>query len=231
MKTKDQLAEEVAVEVGEDWADAAVKAQFRKWVDWAYRRVLHLGRLPRQAATHTITLATGVATYSVDLGILDIRVAQGVSGSTLLNLAYEPLTGIVRKKQRNLLDTGKPVLWEWEGYDTGTLKRKIRVWPVPSSSYGGVTITLYTFDAAVDLANGDTIPADEPLLDVIHDGVRYQHALDTGVPAMIQARRTDFVELGLQPLGQRYVAPGRGGSRLDLNAQDPSLSLAPASNS
>lgn len=174
-KTKNQMAQDVMTELGEDTSDSSLVSLFEGFVQRVYDDIGSEARWSFQVAEEDITTVASTETYKIGVDVHDIS-----------SMRIDPTDEQVEYKSRDELvykgvdmdETGRPRFWYDAGFDSATSKQQISLWPIPDAIY---TIEVHTQGAPKSLATGDTIPVPNEFLSLIFEGVLalgYRHEKD-----------------------------------------------------
>lgn len=159
--TKNELAQELAVEAGEQFDDIDVKEQFESWVQQAVDSVYAVSPWFYRNSEETINTVASTKTYT--LAASKIRdVAIGTK-----HIVYAPVERLI-SRQKNLALLGQPDYWYLDGLDASN-QLKISFQPVPDAVYA---VTVHGTQRPADLASGDTIPLPKEFLEAVRSKVR-----------------------------------------------------------
>jgi hypothetical protein len=174
-KTKNQMAQDVMTELGEDTGTATLVTLFEGFVQRVYDDVGSEARWSFQFAEEDITTVASTETYGVAIDVHDIS-----------SMRIDPTDEQVEFKSRddlvragvNMDEEGRPRFWYDAGFDATTSKQQISFWPIPDAVY---TVEVHTQGAPAQLATGDTLPVPNEFLSLIFEGVLalgYRHEKD-----------------------------------------------------
>lgn len=224
--TVDTLANEMATEMGEEYADLDVADQYLTWVKEVVRKVYAAGRWASANNVETITMATGTASYTLDSTTSEVKSVRIPStGSKVIYSTVERLIA----KDKDLEDTGEPDYWWYDGLDASA-SLKIRFYPVPTTAQNGVSVQLWVQKRPPSLTDTAVIPLPGEFIDVVRDGVRAKaRANENNLEGAMLAKQ-DFME-GMQLLGARFATPPKAGSTMPLKLKLKQIHQAPADGS
>lgn len=161
--TKNELAQELAVEAGEQYDDIDVKEQFEAWVQQAIDAVYAVSPWFYRNSEETVVTAASTKTYTLAAATSKIRdVAIGTT-----HIVYSPIERLIARG-KDLSAAGPPVYWYFDGLDASN-QLKISFQPVPS---GVQNVTVFGIQRPADLASGDTIPLPKEFLNAVRLKVR-----------------------------------------------------------
>lgn len=202
--TKNQLAQELAIEAGEQFDDIDVKAQFEDWVQQAVDEIMSASPWFFRNVTETVNTVASTATYTLGASTSSIRdIAYGTT-----HIVYAPIERLIARG-KSLTVTGTPEYWYFAGMDSSN-QLKISFQPVPNAA---LAITVHGVARPVALASGDTIPLPHEYLNAVRAKVRSLLAFsdkDYQSAAMFE----QGFQAALGRLAQQYAGLVRPPSRL-----------------
>ena len=224
--TVNTLANEMATEMGEEFADLDVAEQFLTWVKEVVRKVYAAGRWASANNVETITMANGTASYTLNSSTSEVKsVRIPTSGTKIIYSSVERLIA----KDKDLEDSGEPDYWWYDGLDAAA-SLKIRFYPVPGASQDSVSVQLWVQKRPPILGDTDVIPLPGEFIDVVRDGVRAKaRANENNLDGAMLAKQ-DFIE-GMQLLGARFASPPKIGSTMPSKLKLKQIHQAPADGS
>jgi len=202
--TKNQLAQELAIEAGEQFDDIDVKSQFEDWVQQAVDGIISVSPWFFNNVVETFATANGTATYTLGASTSSIRdIAIGTT-----HIVYAPIERLIARG-KDLSLAGTPEYWYFAGMDSSN-QLKISLQPVPNSV---ATVTVHGTARPADLASGATIPLPQEYLNAVRAKVRALLAFsdkDYNAVGMFEQQYQQLVG----GLAQRYAGLVRPPSRL-----------------
>lgn len=218
--TVEQLAEEIATEQGESYADQDVRLQMIGWVKEVVDDVIHYCEWTFRYATQALVSSPGVATYPLLPDTTAVRaVSDDASG---LPVSFVDLSALV-SRGISLTATGNPSIAAFAGEQDGVLL--VRLWPVPVSAR---TYTFLTLKASPTLADTDTLPLPAPLLKAVRAGVRARY-FENADDGNGQQREMKKYEQELMRQRESFVFSGALNRRMgvtDLPARSTGFDIA-----
>lgn len=211
--TRDQLAQELATELGEQYGDLDVADQFQKWVDEAYLDIAASARWFWLNALVTVVPVAAQAEYSLT-DTSEVRIIT-INSDPPGRVAYSTVERLISRGE-TLVEEGTPRAWYKSGGSGAALK--ISLWPVPSAAFValGAAAHLKVFTVARPTgsiaADPVTLLMDE-FIPVLRDGVRYRARMADEDTEGARAFHTLYSE-GLSALVQKHHGPEAGGSSL-----------------
>jgi hypothetical protein len=202
--TKNQLAQELAIEAGEQFDDIDVKAQFEDWVQQAVDGIISVSPWFFNNTVETFSTVASTATYTLGASTSSIRdIAMGTT-----HIVYAPIERLIARG-KDLTLAGTPEYWYFSGMDASN-QLKISLQPVPNAVK---TITVHGIARPASLASGDTIPLPEEYMNAVRAKVRSLLAFsdkDYNAVGMFEQQYQQLVG----GLAQRYAGLVRPPSRL-----------------
>lgn len=161
--TKTQLAQELAIEAGEQFDDIDVKSQFEDWVQQAVDAVYSVSPWFFRNLTDPINTVGSTVTYTLSATVAKIRdIALGTA-----HIVYAPIERLIARG-KSLTVEGTPEYWYYAGVDSNN-QLQISFQPVPDGVHA---ITVHASQRPADLASGDTIPLPKEYLNAVRIKVR-----------------------------------------------------------
>lgn len=216
MPTLNQIAEEMALEVGEQYGDLDVADQFQKWAQEAIDEVYSDTRWFFKNAVEDVSPVAGTAEYQLSSTVSEIRDIRIPALTT--RIAYFPIERI-NARGWSLSEAGTPKAWYHSG--TGTAgELKISFYPVPDAAFitaiaADPVIEVHTLKRPPQLGISDNVPLPQEYIRLIKDGVRYRVCLGDKDMQGYEASRRSFME-GLMRLNNRFHGAEGGGSSLRI---------------
>lgn len=202
--TKNQLAQELAIEAGEQYDDIDTKLQFEDWVGQAVDAVYAVSPWFFRNITETVNTVNGTVVYTLGASTSKIRdIAYGTT-----HIVYAPIERLIARG-KSLTATGTPAYWYFDGLDSSN-QIKISFQPVPDAVYA---ITVHGVQRPADLASGDTIPLPKEYLNAVREKVRALLAYSDKDYNSVQLFTQSF-ENQLKGLSEQYAGLVRPPSRL-----------------
>jgi hypothetical protein len=202
--TLNDLAQELAIEAGEQYDDIDVKAQFEDWVQQAVDAVYAVSPWFFRNITETVNTVAATATYT--LGATTSKIRDIAYGTT--HIVYAPIERLIARG-KSLTASGTPAYWYFNGVDSSN-QLKISFQPVPDAAYA---ITVHGVQRPADLSSGDTIPLPKEYLNAVRGKVRSLLAFsDKDYQSAAMFEQAFQQEVGL--LSQQYAGLVRPPSRL-----------------
>jgi hypothetical protein len=226
MATPSDVAEELALEFGEQFSDTDIADQFIRWVKEKYQEIALTSRLFFKNAEHPLTLEPEGSTYSLPASVAEPRVIYLYGSGATEGAATDPtdigFTSVARRvnympierltaRGANLNEAGQPKVFYIVGFD-GDVALEIRVWPVPAIYYGA---TVYASDRPATLDDDDTIPLPEEYIVALKNGVRAMVYTNDNNPQQAEMAESKYVQL-LMTLNSRFSGPPPSASRLQI---------------
>lgn len=214
MPTKAQLAQDLAVEAGEQYDDIDIKEQFEEWVQQAVDEVYAGSPWFFRNAQEDITTAAATKSYTLGATVAQIRdmvvtaVPVGQESVDGRHITYAPVERLIAHG-KDLDAAGAPMYWYFYGVGTGT-ELKVAFQPVPDDIY---TITVHELLRPADLSSSDTIPLPKEYLTAVRSKARYYLAMSDGRPQDAAIFEQGF-QAQMQQLAGTFAGLGRGPSRL-----------------
>lgn len=216
MPTKAQLAQDLAVEAGEQYDDIDIKEQFEEWVQWAVDEVYAGSPWFFRNASGDITTANGTKVYTLGSTVAQVRdmVVTGVpAGQESIDgrhIVYAPVERLIAHGN-DLDEAGAPKYWYFAGVDSSTAL-KVAFQPVPNGIF---TVTVHELQRPADLGSDDSIPLPKEYLTAVRDKVRFFLAMSDGRVQDAGVFQQGFAAL-MQQLAAQYSGLSRGPSRLRI---------------
>lgn len=202
--TKTQLAQELAIEAGEQFDDIDVKAQFEDWVGQAVDAVYAVSPWFFRNLTETVNTVGSTATYTLGANTSKIRdIALGTT-----HIVYAPIERLIARG-KSLTVEGTPEYWYFSGVDASN-QLQISFQPVPDGVHA---ITVHGVQRPADLAGADTIPLPKEYINACREKVRSLLAFSDKDFNSVQLFSQNFERL-LQGLTEQYAGLVRPPSRL-----------------
>lgn len=226
MASPTTVAEELALEFGEQFSDTDIADQYIRWVKEKFQEISLTSRLFFKNAEHALTLTPSTHTYTLNATVAEPRVIYMYGSGASEAAATDPTNiGFTAVKKRvnympierltargaNLNETGTPKAFYIIGYDAN-VAMKIRVWPVPSTYFGA---TVYATDRPATLADDATIPLPEEYIVALKNGVRAMVYTNDGNAQQAQMAEEKYVQL-LATLNARFSGPPPRPSNLKI---------------
>ena len=202
--TKNQLAQELAIEAGEQFDDIDVKSQFEDWVGQAVDAVYAVSPWFFRNLVDPVSTVGSTATYT--LGATTSKVRDIVMGTT--HIVYAPIERLIARN-KSLTVEGTPEYWYFAGMDASN-QIQISFQPVPDAVY---SINVHAVGRPADLASGDTIPLPKEYLNAVREKVRSLLAFSDKDYNSVQLFSQSF-DKQLQGLAEQYAGLVRPPSRL-----------------
>jgi hypothetical protein len=161
--TKTELAQELAIEAGEQFDDIDVKSQFEEWVQQAVDAVYAVSPWFFRNSEETVVTVASTKTYT--LAATTARVRDMAIGTT--HIPYAPVERLIARG-KSLSLTGQPEFWYFDGVD-GSNQLKISFQPVPNSVYN---VTVHGVMRPADLSSSSTIPLPKEYLNAVRSKIR-----------------------------------------------------------
>lgn len=164
-----QLARDVAVDLGEDYATAEVRRLFDRWTIDAVEDVLGEEDMPFTRKQVTITTINGTETYTLAENVGDLRVLF----RTDINLPLEfASVDDLRTKALDYDLKGPPTMWWISGHSSG--QTQVSLWPIPDAVF---TILAYVNDqvTSTSLVASSDIPLPHPVLRWVEAKLVYRY--------------------------------------------------------
>ncbi len=133
MTSIDSLAESLADDNGENYADPDINRSYKRWVRESVEELWYVYSWSFRKTPFTVTTAPGAATYTVPIGVDHIvSFRYNSQGRTLEHRTDRDITAM----GINVQTSGIPWIWTWAGYDDSVPPlRQIRLIPVPDAEY------------------------------------------------------------------------------------------------
>lgn len=206
--TKAELAQELAVEAGEQYDDIDVASQFEAWVQQSVDAVYSVSPWFFRNITEAVPTVQSTVTYSLGADIAKIR--DMALGTT--HIVYAPIERLIARN-KSLTVEGTPAFWYFAGV-SATNQLQISFQPVPDGVHN---IVVHGIERPADLSSGDTIPLPKEYHNAVRVKVRSLLAFsdkDYNAAAMFEQEFNKLV----QGLAEQYAGLVRPPSRLRVKA-------------
>jgi hypothetical protein len=214
--TLGELAEEVAVELGEQYTDSDIAAQYLKWAQQTYEEIVGDGRWVMRNATQGFLTTESVSEYELDSTVSEIRtlyrvpyIFESFAPREIAYLAVESLVARLVERGLDINAQGAPQFWHYAAPATNG-NHRITLYPEPDTIY---SIRAEVVTKPEILTSTSTIPLPADFNGVLKDGVRKRALMNDKDVEGAKAYHTMFAD-GLRLLRMRFTLPDRGGSRL-----------------
>jgi len=214
MATVAELAEELALEAGEQYDDIDISAMFHNWVEQAVEDIYTLAPWFFKNALESLTTAASTRVYSLPATATHIRdmvVATAPAGDPTAageHITYAPVERLIARS-KILTAEGRPLYWYFEGMSS-TNQIQVAFQPVPDDVY---VLDVPVLKAPPSLSGSSTIPVPPEYLNAIREKVR----------SLLKFSENDNESAGLKVqefekrvgiLNERFQGRARGGSRM-----------------
>lgn len=167
-----QLAEVCCEEAGRDWSDDRSLTEVERYVNDVWKQIAIETDWPWLYTTESISLVASTQEYSLQSSAVEpIGVRLTTEDRELVHTPVEQMMAT------DIELSGIPTRWWISGYDSSTSKTKIKVWPIPATTY---TMEVHEIIRPTDLAADTVIPVPEEFIPIMKNGVRAIVALDIG---------------------------------------------------
>lgn len=208
--TKNQLAQELAIEAGEQFDDLDVKLLFEDWVQQAVDAVYAVSPWFFRNVQEAVNTVDATVTYTLAATTAKIRdIALGTT-----HIVYAPIERLIaRGKDLTAAAKDTPEYWYFAGVGANN-ELRISFQPVPDAVYA---ITVHGLQRPADLSSSSTIPLPKEYLNSVRVKVRSLLAFSDKDYNAGTLMEQEFNQL-LQQLNEQYSGLVRPPSRLRVKA-------------
>jgi len=216
------FAQGMAQEAGEDFGDVQVRAQYIAWCKEAYISTAATSRALWSNASVQLVTTNGVAEYTLDTSVAEIKIMR--DRSTEVVLGYNTEESLARLGT-DLEEVGMPMYWHYSGIDSTTTGLKVTLVPVPDA--------IYNFDVRVlsrppDLGDATVIPLPPEYVELMKHHVRAAYRMNDDQVQLAQSELQVYTQL-LLAYNSRYTQPRQIQSRLRIKQLGGTKQAAAAS--
>lgn len=174
IQTVNELAVEMAMEVGESASNASYISKVEKWIQECVDRIGIAKRWNYLYSIASLNTVAGTRTYNLTAYFEQETAASFTDGSGPLGFANKEE---LINSGRDLTDTGKPSTWYVESYDISNERLTIGLYLTPAAIY---TIEFIGKLVPQELSSSSKLPFPRSFVHVLKSGVRAKIFRDDG---------------------------------------------------
>lgn len=228
MASPEDVARDVAEELGERFEDIDVRETFLTWVQEGIDEIITSGRFLQVNAQESITLVNGTRDYTLDNTVSEVITFRLLdsAGQDIGEAIFAAREALIRRgKDLSGVTTGTPEHWFYSGVDSlGSLQ--ISFFPTPDAATAVTAVGEVLAQPPVPSATAQ-IPFPREFIMVLKEIVRFKAYRNGGETELAQASFTLYNQQ-LQILVARFIGPFRGGSSLPVKTRMKTIDQGPA---